>query len=253
MAGQEVRLVDVPADAGAGLGVFENLHGLTDGAEMAGALGRAAEQYHGTAARAFMERLTANLDAVPSQVGAFRRAFLAETLSADADGQVRRVAGRFALVAAGGELATAMGVTGWESGAAEWAARRCFESWVLSRGGTGSQEEKTALAQVRLFFERHGEARFTPWDGYVNGDRATINRAGFMKENNGQVEYYVLPETFKTEICEGMDVRFVATLLRAKHVLEIGGEGRMDSRHRLPGIGNVRCYHMIPSRLEDVA
>jgi hypothetical protein len=36
--GQEVRLADLPADAGAGCGVFEELHGHGDGAELAGTL-----------------------------------------------------------------------------------------------------------------------------------------------------------------------------------------------------------------------
>ena len=37
-AGQEIRMVEIPADAGAGLGIFEDLHGFENGAAFALAL-----------------------------------------------------------------------------------------------------------------------------------------------------------------------------------------------------------------------
>jgi hypothetical protein len=54
-----------------------------------------------------------------------------------ADGQVSRVARRFGLVAAAGELATGLGVLPWPEGEAERAAARCFGDWLRARGGAG--------------------------------------------------------------------------------------------------------------------
>jgi putative DNA primase/helicase len=60
-AGQEVRLVDVPADAGRGLGLFEELHGSEGAKAFAGRLTDAALRCHGSAAVAYLEELAAKL------------------------------------------------------------------------------------------------------------------------------------------------------------------------------------------------
>ena len=48
---------------------------------------------------------------------------------------MQRVADKFALIGAAGELATELGLTGWFRGEAESAARQCFASWCEARGG----------------------------------------------------------------------------------------------------------------------
>jgi putative DNA primase/helicase len=120
-------------------------------------------------------------------------------------------------VAAAGELASAWGITGWETGAAIHAAGMCFRAWLERRGGAGPQEDDAALAQVRHFIELHGEARFSPMDG---SNRTTINRAGFRRTINGAEQYLILPEVFRREVCAGFDYRRVAHLLLERGFLE---------------------------------
>ncbi len=242
-AGQEVRLVDIPADAGAGHGLFENLHDHSGGADFSRALNTAARSFYGTPAREFIKRLVSNLNGAVSDIDAFRKEFLAENLPAKADGQAHRVAGRFALVAAAGELATAMGITGWEPGESIKAARTCLNDWIKDRGGIGPRESEAALAQVRLFFEQHGESRFSKKIGV--DDRPTINRAGFSNNDGDHTEYWVLPEVFQTEICGGIDSKFVARLLVERGWIVPEKNGKTVSSHRLPGMGSKRCYHFL--------
>ena len=54
--------------------------------------------------------------------------FIAKSLPASASGQAHRAAARFGLAAAAGELATAMGITGWPDGTAPTAARVCLSA-----------------------------------------------------------------------------------------------------------------------------
>lgn len=54
-------------------------------------------------------------------------------LPPDAAGQVARVAKRFALIGAAGEMATTAGITGWPDGTAFEAAHRCFQDWLEAR------------------------------------------------------------------------------------------------------------------------
>ena len=88
--------------------------------------------------------------------------------------QVKRAAARFGLVAAAGELAAVMGILPWPGNESIKAAEACFKDWLEQRGGSGAAELEAGIAQVRLFFEQHGESRFTPWDE-VHPERKTIN------------------------------------------------------------------------------
>ncbi len=57
MAGQELRLATIPADAGAGHGLFEDLHGYESGHAFSSALAQAVAEHHGTAGNAFLAKL----------------------------------------------------------------------------------------------------------------------------------------------------------------------------------------------------
>ncbi len=101
-AGQEVRVLDIPADPGAGFGLFDRLPDGMDGAAFAGVLNLAASEVYGTPARAFIEWLCADTERAMAAARGIQKQMLAELVSTDADGQVKRAARRFALVAAAG-------------------------------------------------------------------------------------------------------------------------------------------------------
>jgi putative DNA primase/helicase len=143
--------------------------------------------------------------AVREQMGRW----LGQHLGRDAAGQVSRVAHRFALIAAAGELATTWGIVPWAAGTASKTVAACFRSWLEHRGGTGPAEVREGLAQIRLFLEQYGTSRFeAAWE--ADADRV-LNRAGFRKREErsrdaktgrtvyGPWEWYVLPEVWRKE------------------------------------------------------
>jgi hypothetical protein len=81
-------------------------------------------------------------------------------LPPDASGQVRSVCSRFALAAAGGNLATAFGLTGWPDDEADRAAAACFKAWLQKHGSSGDHETAAGIRQVLAFVEAHGASRF---------------------------------------------------------------------------------------------
>ena len=257
-AGQELRLVDLPADAGAGMGVFENLHDFDTPQALAQHLGKAADAYHGTAGRAFLEHIVSRADALKTHMRTAVDRCAAEWVPEAAGGQVHRVARRFAVVAAAGEMATAAGLTGWPEGESDRAARRCFNDWLSTRGGLGNSEDRQMLSQVRRFLELHGEGRFTDW-ARADDDHAprTLSRAGFRKatkDATGDVEswdFYILPETFRQEICAGFDPKAVLRVLRDGGHLRPDKGRPFDCRPRLPGLGKATVYCIGPSIFED--
>lgn len=215
-AGQEVRVIDLPADAGAGLGVFEVIpNGMTGGA-FADALKAASAKHYGHAAPAFLRALVADPAKARRTLADLRDGIAAELAGDDAAGQVRRVAQRFALVAAAGELATAWGLTGWATGEAQRAAASCFRSWLGARGTAGEAEPAAMLAQVRAFLSAHGESRFTDWDAGEHAPR-TINRAGYRSSSSEGPMYYVEAEAFKREVAQCFDPKAMAQLRDAKN------------------------------------
>lgn len=262
-AGQEVRLVDVPADAGGGLGIFEELHGEESADALARALRDATAHNYGTPIHAFLGALGNELhtkrDELFSWLGEQRRLFSKKHVPAGASGQVLSVAGRFALIAAAGELATRYAITGWEPGTAEWGVGICFRAWLERRGGVGAREEETGVGQVRAFVEQHGSARFEVWDdARKNGDNGggaqrILNRAGWKRrDQSGAWEYFVPPETWRNEVCRGLDPRMVVAALEKREQLIVGADGKHARSLKIPGYGKMRVYHLASSIIGDI-
>lgn len=245
-AGQQVRMAEIPADAGAGLGVFENLHGSVDGAEFARRLTDAAAACYGTAGPAFVENVVPLRDTMPRLIKELRSDFVREVLAGvKAGGQENRVAARFGLVAVAGELATSCGVTGWPKGEAKGAAARCFKDWLEARGGAGSSEEKRLIAQVRGFLEAHGSARFEAWDR-VGDDHAprVMNRVGYVKTNDlGAPQFYCFSESFSTDVIKGFTVQEAAPVLINSGLLIPSDKG--EPKRRTRGPDGVRFYYYL--------
>jgi uncharacterized protein (DUF927 family) len=263
-AGQEVRLLELRADAGQGHGCFEELHGTAGGAELKYRLDSAALRYHGTALPAYLSRLvTIDPADITEQVHAVRKRFEVEHVMPGASGQVMRAAARFALVAAGGELATLWGITGWEPGEAVSAAGRCFGEWIAARGGQAPAEDRQMLSQVRHFIEAHGDGRFTAWERAAD-DHApkTLHRAGWRRvtteseigpADERRIEYYVLPEVWRSEIAKGFDPSRVARLMVDRGWMQASGEHRRplpDRKVSIPGAGRMRVLVIAPEFME---
>ncbi|WP_172592330.1 DUF927 domain-containing protein [Nitrosomonas supralitoralis] len=249
-AGAELRMADIPADAGCGMGCFENLHGFEDGDKFAIALGLAVKKYYGTAFPAFIEQVLKNRESLRGSLADARLRFEKSTLTNAASGQARRVAARFALAGAAGELATDWGITGWRPGESMQAAITCFKAWLQAFGGEGSREDRAMVEQVRYFLESHGEARFTDIERTVVDDNhtpRTMNKAGFRVKNaEGNLEYYCYPEVFKAEICKGFDSKAVARLLINLGYMK--GDGKhLQPKKDLPGEGRKRVFHVLPT------
>ncbi|HUW79871.1 MAG TPA: DUF927 domain-containing protein, partial [Acidocella sp.] len=182
-AGQEVRLADVPADAGAGLGVFDSVDGHAEGgAGLAKALGLRARRCYGTAGEAWLRWLVDHLEGLPQRARQSCDAFVHTYAPPAAASQVQRVGARFGLVAFAAELASEAGITGWGKGQGTAAAAACFKAWIAARGGVGNTEQRQMIAQVRGFLLSHAEARF-PWWHRQGDDHApnAQNRAGLRR------------------------------------------------------------------------
>ncbi|MBF0889223.1 MULTISPECIES: DUF927 domain-containing protein [Gluconobacter] len=271
-AGQEVRFADLPADAGHGQGLFEHVHDHDTPDAFARHLRVVTGQYYGAPLRAFLHRLTQDLaqsgnelvqDRLRSRMGDIMREWLQSY--PEASGQVRSVAARFAMIAVSGELATQYGLTGWDHDTPAVMAGICFEAWLAERGTVGRREDEQAVAQLRDFIAKNGEARFERWVDPAQGDAAqseesqppgerfrTQNRAGWkrwMKGDGGRYEWrYFLTAEGMSEALAGLNRRnAVQTLIETGYLLP--GKAKNSAVISPPGHRNVRAYEVKASIL----
>lgn len=256
-AGQEVRLADIPADAGKDLGMFETLHELSSGEDLSNVLNQGVSEVYGIAGITWLGVLT-DIVGDPSKIfylKKLQKKFIEEILPPNASSQVRRVATRMGLIAAAGEYATAMDITGWPSMAAQSAVKACFEAWVAQRGGIDNQELIQTLSQVRAFFEANGESQFTKWDegSLFKTQIKTRDRAGFYKTYQDQTEYYVFTEAYERRICQGLNKRNVTKILANLGWIKLDKDNKPYHSVRLPEMGSVRCYIFTPKMWDSDA
>jgi len=239
-AGQHVRLVEIAADAERGMGLFEDIHQHKSADAFSRSLTQATLKYYGTPIREFLRLLIHEYRLYESEeIEGYLRFqvsdFTSQYCPDGAPGEVSRVVGRFALVAAAGELATMLEITGWAEGEATAAAAACFQSWLLCRGTRGSSDDEMAVKQVRAFIEAHGSSRFQA------GKEPVPNRAGFVRtRKGGDIEYWILSEVFHREVCDGFDSSMVAkALAERKHLRR--SKDRIEVKVRIPG-GTIWVY-----------
>jgi putative DNA primase/helicase len=234
-AGQDVRIVDIPCPAG---GLFQNPHGMADMGEFAARLKREAKANAGHAIRLFLDRLIAARDR--AQLEALQGSWIAANVTDDSDSQVVRVAERFALVAAAGEMAAALDVLPWPRGTAAAAAREAYNAWIGRRGHTGGAEAYRGIANLLDFLSRHGEARFDDW--HLDTRQTTRDRAGTRwKNDTGEYDYYIHSDGFR-EACGGIDPRRVALGAVECGLLTLDARGKAAHSVRVPGHGQGRYY-----------
>jgi uncharacterized protein (DUF927 family) len=243
-AGQAVRVLDLPADGGRH-GCFDVLHGRAAAAALADDIKASASRFYGTAGRAWLELLAGDPEGMAGAARAVVARWTSDNVPTGAAGQVRRAAGRFALIAAAGALATAAGLLPWRADEAERAAGALFAAWRGARpGGDGDGERAAAIAAVRRFLTAHGDARFEAI-GADADDKAPriINRAGWKRRDGDGWLFLVAPDVFKAEVAAGLDADAVARALRAAGLLATDDDARLMRRVRLPGVaGLARVY-----------
>ncbi|WP_236574480.1 hypothetical protein [Shewanella algae] len=260
--GQQVRVIDLSADAGAQMGVFNQSHGM-NAADLADHLKQQSRQHYGSLALDWLRYLTQHSAQVRPVFQNVRQRFLTG-LPPESDGQVRRVAEKFALLASAGLLAIQAKVLDWPAQSVEAACLSQLNQWILARGGVAANEDQQAIRQVRSFIEQHGESRFTPKQtGYSSQVR---QRAGWLgrscasmrsrhtvhPEHNtsGPQTLYLFYPTGWREATEGLSPDRAAKALMAAGYLVPDGN-RPQRKVSLPDNTRPRMYCVKGSILDD--
>ena len=251
MAGQAVRVLDIPADGGTGQGIFtcipSGLNGNSFSQQLVGAVGR----FYGTALRRFLEHLVDGLEKHVSDVKQTSSEFVQDMCPEGASGQVKRACQRFGLIAAAGEKAISFGALPWPEGTASRAAQFGFSAWIKERGGIGDMEIENALERIKTFFQKYGETRFRKLDACGQMGYAPPNPAGYAwKEDNGECIFLVESNIFRDELCRGVNRQVLLGKLKELGWLARNRYGMLMETKWIGG-RNKRGICFVPQRWEE--
>lgn len=232
-AGMEVRLCHIDGDAGNGMGIFDSLAIAETPEEQAQKITDLTDKYYGTAGIKWLQYITDNKSDVIKSANKFMNDFMG-TYS-HVKSQANRVAKRFALVAAAGEIATEAGITGWQAGEATKAVSICFDNWLDNYGSDGSHEDRQVIAHIAKYLQKYSNSRFEEAESShtILGEKAGYHR----KSNN---TYLFGTEVF-TDICSPFDKRQVLEVLASHGLLKRNGD-RFDAKVNLRNVEYSRAY-----------
>lgn len=242
-AGQAVRLLDV--QTARRFGAWDTLHGRESGTAFSDALKLSAVTHHGHAGRAFLERLTRDNRDFCRYYEQFKA--LPDLASDDKEGQGKRAASRFALIALAGELATEYGITGWKEGAALDAAAACLKAWLSART-QGNSERQQILLAVSSFIERNGDSRFSSAGIAETDEQMRINRAGWWRDGSEGREYLFTADGMR-EALKGFDFKRGLDALQEAGALPEQAPGGERSKFFRIGVRGIRLYLITPEKL----
>lgn len=199
--GQEARFIDISAVPENAHGIFENLHGFSNGAEFSSYLNRASVTYYGAAIREFIQYAADNYDKVKEIIEEARVNFFQNYVDPKASGEVFRVAEKFALVGTGGFLATKIGLTGWQTGEVKSVTIRLFNEWLDRRGGIGAFDVSEGCRKILAAIDKRANSDFQDLDD--ESKPKPQNRVGYKRRGESSGTEFIFTSEQFADLCRG--------------------------------------------------
>lgn len=237
--GQEIRLANIPADVGAGYGIFETIPSEFENSfQLVEYLKAERGKNNGHALDVYLERLVAlrneNEQSLRDFLDSKIREFVEANTVTQYHPQIKRVCRSFGLVAVGGALASgafdnylgAGNITTWKNGGNDWkqsdawrCAQTCFKAWLNDHGNPyNSNEEDTFIEEVISILTSQRN-RFIG----LQEPCTVSNLIGWF--DNG---CYLIPaESYRTNILKGKSLKSSNEILKKRGLLENQGKRKL--------------------------
>ncbi|MDI2112131.1 DUF927 domain-containing protein [Commensalibacter nepenthis] len=254
--GQKVRFMEIPADAGANMGLFEDIHEFKEAGLFASYLQTQSAKFYGTVGLAFIESLCKarqnNEEGFKQQliqaIEQRTQALLSKNTTSK-DGAIRTIAQRCALIEQAGLLAIEYGIFPFDQNMIIQSTEQCFKDWINHNPNLQEHEEKQMILHIKHYLETHGANRFIDMT-FADTDR-TPHRVGYKKKNtNGVFDYLILAQNWEKDMCKGFNAKEVAKALMKTDLLEQKEGVRPNYKLTIPSIGLTRIYHIKASIME---
>lgn len=240
--GQEARFIDISAIPEKAHGIFENLHGFSNGAEFSSYLNRASVTYYGAAIREFIQYVADNYEWVTEIIEEARVNFFQNYVDPKASGEVFRVAEKFALVGTGGFLATRAGLTDWQNGEVKSVTIRLFKEWLDRRGGIGAFDVSEGCRNIIAAIDKRAHSDFHDLDDELKPKPQ--NRIGYKRQSDDGGTEFIFTSPQFADLCKGYNQKRILSELENLGFLITYSEARSKQLMvALPDFKNrQRCY-----------
>jgi len=213
-AGHTVRLVNIQANAGKGLGILNFVpEGFSSASNFIDYLSAQSKEVYGAPGLAFIERIASDRTELASRINTGMEAWIKLHLPIGSTEQVSRVASQFAFTAVSGEIATRYGFTDWDSGESFEAAADAFQSWLTQRGTGEPEEEGQAVQKIKSFIEANQFGRIVAWLRDDADPRIVHNCVGYKDLDSNR--FLLTAGGFK-EAINGLNITAVCDVLARK-------------------------------------
>ncbi len=247
-AGQQVRIIDLQADVGKGMGIFDETYEMNP-ADFADYLKRQSESCYGCISFDWLNELVNRQSEVSPFCQEIRREFHRD-IPKGADGQVLRVASKFALLAAAGELAIQWKILDWQPGVCVKSCSQLFLKWLENRGGINAGEDLQAIARIRTFIQQFSESRFSPIESVLTTH--INNRIGWIdnRKNTTEENVYCFYTAGWREVLHGLNADRAARALASAGYL-LTDTDKLQRKVKLPDGTRPRMYCVKQDILND--
>jgi putative DNA primase/helicase len=245
--GQEVRMLDIPAESLGSQGIFENTHGFLSPGLFASMLSKGSEKYFGTAIDDFLSKVV-EMPHLLETLSERRKQFVDRVSNHHQHGQIQRALNRFSLLAAAGELGIELGTLSWQPGEANTQVQKCFTDWSGAWAAGGSREKHQLIQQVKSLLQEFGPSRFPILHDFKEQPEVHHQQLwGFRKKAEGErYEWIIMSEIFKNIFCKGHEYRRALTDLKDENLLLLGPVGQSSIPMRVPHLGVTRVVRLSP-------
>jgi hypothetical protein len=262
LAGETVRLIELPACHGSAADVFDRPRAIkkvgTPGSERRASiegLERLLDELQGTAARAFLKRLVDDPHA-KQKLGEYASAFMHEVtprLSTLVDG---RIAGHFANIAAAALLAIDYDILRWGRSATRRDIRVClFDALAYTRAGSSAasvQNEEELLSNFQTALSTLTILNLDDRAQSALGREDAVNYDAFLRTFQGQTEPTLLLKSswLKARYDKNTRKRLCAACIRAGMMSEGGRSSETQTHQQRVNGRPMEVYRMkAPKRL----
>lgn len=241
LRGEQLRLIDVPAQVHPAWGIFETLpSGCSGSKELVEALERHCATHYGVAFPAFIEKVVAHHDQVEAEVRALMKKFRAIAVVSD-DPWEQRLSDRFALAYAAGIMGIRYGILPWKQSVVEEACVSCYQG---ARRLVPDTDRMLADGMERLV-QRLTSNRVLDLSKPEDPDEEALKKAsGFKRKQNGQILFGIKPPRFREWFDSEIQGKLVLQHLDSRGLL-VRGARTTTKQQKYRGIGRKRRYYCI--------
>jgi putative DNA primase/helicase len=249
LKGDQVRMIDIPADANSKFGIFDHLpDGQSSSKSLAAQIETAASQNFGHPSRILVKRiLSLGDDRIAARIKRAKKRFM-KAAGVPQDKWDQRFAQRFGLAYAGAEVGIQFGILPWKRKTALRAIRSVYRD---ARRAVPDFAALTAEALAEVKRELAKATQFCdlrPGKEKANQPKASA-AAGFIKKDKKSGSYFVVnPSALQKWVGDKIDARWVVEALADQGLL-IKSKGNVLTKQVLiPSINGKHRYYCIRRR-----